>query len=98
MCINSSLVAPSSDEGEERFGGWLSAPMVPNSQSCQALKTTGYGNPLSTPTKGFQPRVGLAWNIGGKSKDVLRAGFWDFRVEVYLAVSVLYRRGARIRK
>jgi hypothetical protein len=33
-----------------------------------------------------------------ESTDVLRAEFWDFRVEVYLAVTVLYRRGARIRK
>lgn len=53
----------------------------------QALKAIGspYGRLPSAPAKDFQPRFGLAWNIRGNNKDVLRIGFGIFRDDVYLA-------------
>ena len=53
----------------------------------QALKAieSPYGTLPSTPTRDFQPRAGLAWDVRGDGKDVLRGGFGVFRDDMMLA-------------
>jgi hypothetical protein len=58
-----------------------------NGRIYQALKAieSPYGALPSTPTRDFQPRAGLAWDVRGDGKDVLRGGFGVFRDDMMLA-------------
>ncbi len=60
---------------------------APNGRIYLALKAIGspYGKLPSTPTRDFQPRFGLAWDVAGNGKDVVKLGFGVFRDNVYLA-------------
>ncbi len=57
-------------------------PVVPPSQTAYGIFLNDPRFPsdgtLHSPKKEFQPRVGFAWNIGGRSKSVLRASYGIF--------------------
>jgi hypothetical protein len=58
----------------------LDQPELAQSRTYQALKAIGspYGQLPPTDKTDFGPRVGLAWDIGGDGKNVLRAGYGLF--------------------
>jgi hypothetical protein len=57
-------------------------PIIPPSQTAYGMFLNNPRFPsdgtLHSPKKEFQPRVGFAWNIGGKGKSVLRASYGIF--------------------
>ncbi len=59
---------------------WYNQREYANNRTYLALKAIGspYGALPHTPKKDFSPRVGFAWDIGGKGKNVLRASFGIF--------------------
>jgi len=65
---------------------WYNQTQYTNSRAYIALKTIGspYGALPQTPTKDVQPRVGFAWDIGGKGINVLRASFGIFRDQMLM--------------
>ena len=63
---------------------FLDQPFLPKSRTYLALKAIGdpyAGSLASTPTNGYGPRFGFAWDLLGNGKSVVRGGYGLFRDE-----------------
>ncbi len=55
----------------------------------------GWGNPVQQPNKNFAPQIGVAWDVNGKGKTVIRAGSGLF-FENVIFNNVLFDRPLRL--